>query len=178
MVQALQFTSDFKLGHYMKIPHCLMFFCQVIAIMLRPAGTNQLAVQAWLFPNIEDLCSTTQKDSFTCLNTTLFSTTSIIWSIIGPWHLFSQSQLCYSLVFFLAGTLLLLGQWVLHKKFKFGFLKYLNFPLIFTGTANLQPATLLNYVPWVLVCFMFNYVIHCCHFGWCSKYNCESCTCL
>jgi OPT oligopeptide transporter protein len=34
---ALQFTSDFKLGHYMKIPHRPMFFCQVAATML--AGT-------------------------------------------------------------------------------------------------------------------------------------------
>ncbi|KAF8263625.1 OPT oligopeptide transporter [Lactarius quietus] len=156
MVQALQFTSDFKLGHYMKIPHRPMFFCQVVATML--AGTVQLAVQAWLFSNVEDLCSSTQKDGFTCPNTTVFGTASIIWGVIGPRRLFSHGQLYY-------------GLWVLHKKFKFGFLKYVNFPLIFTGTGNLPPATPLNYVPWVLICFVFNYVIRRRHFGWWSKYN-------
>jgi hypothetical protein len=28
-------------------------------------------------------------------------------------------------------------------------------------------------VPWVLVCFIFNYVIRRRHFSWWSKYNCE-----
>lgn len=50
MVQALQFTSDFKLGHYMKIPPRPMFWCQVVATII--AGTVQLAVQAWMFGNI------------------------------------------------------------------------------------------------------------------------------
>ena len=50
MVQALQFTSDFKLGHYMKIPPRPMFWCQVVATVI--AGTVQLAVQAWMFSNI------------------------------------------------------------------------------------------------------------------------------
>lgn len=45
MVQALQFTSDFKLGHYMKIPPRPMFWCQVVATVI--AGTVQLAVQGW-----------------------------------------------------------------------------------------------------------------------------------
>jgi hypothetical protein len=37
----------------------------------------------------------------------------------------------------------------------------------------MPPATPLNYVPWVLICFTFNYVIRRRHFGWWSKYNCE-----
>ena len=44
MTQALQFTSDFKLGHYMKIPHRPMFWCQIVAMVV--AGTVQLGVQA------------------------------------------------------------------------------------------------------------------------------------
>ncbi|KAH9167234.1 small oligopeptide transporter [Lactarius sanguifluus] len=170
MTQALQFTSDFKLGHYMKIPHRPMFFCQVVATVI--AGTVQLGVQSWLFSNIEDLCSPDQKDGFICPSTTVFGTASIIWGVIGPARLFSQGGLYYGLVFFfLAGAVLPVVQWVLHKKLNIGFLKYLNFPLMFTGTGNMPPATPLNYVPWVLVCFLFNYVIRRRHFGWWSKYN-------
>lgn len=50
MSQALQFTSDFKLGHYMKIPPRTMFWCQVVATVI--AGTVQLGVQTWMFNNI------------------------------------------------------------------------------------------------------------------------------
>jgi len=68
MAQALQFTSDFKLGHYMKsssalvseAPHQLisalvpprtMFVAQITASVI--AGTVQLGVQAWMFTNIK-----------------------------------------------------------------------------------------------------------------------------
>lgn len=45
MTQALQFTSDMKLGHYMKVPPRTMFWCQIAATIV--AGTVQLAVQEW-----------------------------------------------------------------------------------------------------------------------------------
>jgi OPT oligopeptide transporter protein len=88
MVQALQFTSDFKLGHYMKLAHRPMFFCQVVATIV--AGTVQLGVQAWMFSNIEDLCSPEQKDGFICPSTTVFGTASIIVSLfVVAAHTFS-----------------------------------------------------------------------------------------
>jgi len=78
MTQGLQFTSDFKLGHYMKIPHRPMFWCQIVATVV--AGTAQLGVQAWMFSNIEDLCSADQPNGFVCPSTTVFGTASIIVS--------------------------------------------------------------------------------------------------
>lgn len=42
---AMVFTADFKLGHYMKVPPRVMFFGQIMAILV--AGTVQLGVQAW-----------------------------------------------------------------------------------------------------------------------------------
>jgi OPT family oligopeptide transporter len=86
MTQALQFTSDFKLGHYMKIAHRPMFFCQVAATIV--AGTVQLGVQAWMFSNIEGLCSADQKDGFICPSTTVFGTASIIVSFVPLLHTF------------------------------------------------------------------------------------------
>ncbi|KAI9457240.1 OPT oligopeptide transporter [Lactarius psammicola] len=170
MGQALNFTSDFKLGHYMKIPPRPMFFCQVVATVI--AGTVQLGVQAWLFSNVEGLCSPTQKDGFICPSTTVFGTASIIWGVIGPQRLFSHGQLYYGLVFFfLLGAILPLIQWALHRKFKIAFLRYLNFPLIFTALSAMPPATPMNFVPWVAICFIFNYVIRRRYFNWWAKYN-------
>ncbi|KAH9985944.1 OPT oligopeptide transporter protein-domain-containing protein [Russula vinacea] len=135
------------------------YITMVVATVV--AGTVQLGVQAWMFSNVEDLCSPDQKDGFICPSTTVFGTASIIWGVIGPQRLFSHGQLYNGLVFFfLAGAVAPLFQWTLHKKFRHG---------------NMPPATPLNYVPWVLVCFAFNYVIRRRYFGWWSKYNCEFC---
>ena len=78
MRQALQFTGDFKLGHYMKIPHRPMFWCQIVATVV--AGTVQLGVQAWMFSNIEEFCAADQRDGFTCPGTAVFGTASIVVS--------------------------------------------------------------------------------------------------
>jgi OPT family oligopeptide transporter len=72
------FTSNLKLGRYMKIPPRSMFFCQVVGMVV--AGTVQLGVQAWMFSNIEDLCSHNQKDGFTCPKISVFGSASIIVS--------------------------------------------------------------------------------------------------
>ncbi|KAI0247351.1 OPT oligopeptide transporter [Lactifluus subvellereus] len=168
--QAIGFTSDLKLGHYMKIPHRPMFLCQIVATVV--ASTVHLGVQTWMFSHIEDICSPHQKDNFTCPNITVFGTASIIWGVIGPRRLFSHGQLYYGLVFsFLAGPVLPLIQWTLHKKFRMKFLKYLNFPVIFSAMAWMPPATPINYVPWVFICFLFNYVIRRRHMLWWLKYN-------
>jgi hypothetical protein len=195
MSRAITFMSDLKLAHYMKIAHRPMFFCQLVGTIV--AGTVQLGVQAWMFSNIEGLCDADQKDGFICPDTTVFGNASIIvsklvvlahtfcipwlkdvvlqWGVIGPRRLFSHGQLYYGLVFFfLAGILAPLFQWILHKKFGIGFLKYINFPVAFGSTADMPPATPLNYMPAVFVGFIFNYIIRRRHFDWWAKYNCES----
>ncbi|KAI0319314.1 OPT oligopeptide transporter [Amylostereum chailletii] len=170
MTQALQFAQDLKLGHYMKVPPRQMFWCQVIATIV--SGTVQLAVQAWMFTNIQDMCSADQPDNFICPSTSVFGTASVIWGVIGPQRQFSQGQIYYGLVFFfLIGAVLPAIQYALHKKYKWSILKYVNWPVIFSGTGLMPPATPLNFVPYVIVGFIFNYVIRRRHFSWWAKYN-------
>jgi OPT family oligopeptide transporter len=91
MFKALSITNNYKFAHYMKVPHRPMFFCQIVATVV--AGTVQLGVQAWMFSHIEDLCSSDQKDNFTCPGAKVFGTASIIvsrcslprfWLILSP----------------------------------------------------------------------------------------------
>ncbi|KAN0111238.1 OPT oligopeptide transporter domain containing protein [Russula decolorans] len=168
MSQAVEFMSFFKFGHYMKIPHRPMFFCQVVATIV--AGTVELGVQEWMFSNIEGLCDADQKDGFICPNTKVFGNASILWGVIGPRRLLSHGQLYYSLIFFfLAGILAPLFQWILQKKFRTGFLKYINFPIACDISSYI--ATPLNFMPGVFICFIFNYIIRRRHFDWWAKYN-------
>ncbi|EKM56748.1 uncharacterized protein PHACADRAFT_254040 [Phanerochaete carnosa HHB-10118-sp] len=170
MAQALTFTSDFKLGHYMKIPPRPMFWCQVIATAV--AGTVQLAVQSWVFTNITDICTPHQKDGFSCPNTTVFGTASIIWGVIGPQRQYSGGQIYNKLMwFFLVGAAVPIASYFIQKRYPGSWLKYVNWPVIFTGTGNIPPATPTNYIAWCLVGFIFNYVVRRRNFSWWTKYN-------
>ncbi|KAF8966107.1 OPT oligopeptide transporter [Flammula alnicola] len=170
MAQALTFTSDFKLGHYMKIPPRAMFWGQVVATVI--AGTVQLGVQAWMFTNIPDMCSSDQKDGFICPSTEVFGTASVIWGVIGPARQFSKGQVYYALcLFFLIGFICPVVTYLLSLKFPNSWLRYLNFPVIFSGTGAIPPASAVNYVPWAIVGFIFQYVIRRRHFSWWTKYN-------
>ena len=61
----------------------------------------------------------------------------------------------------------------MYKKYKFRLLSYVNWPVIFSGTGFIPPATPLNYIRWAIVGFIFNYVIRRRHFSWWAKYNCK-----
>ena len=127
MAQALTFASDFKLGHYMKVPPRPMFWGQVVASII--AGTVQLGVQAGMFTNIDDMCAPTQKDGFIC--------SALKFSIPPPSSAlqFSKGQLYYGLVFFfLTGALLPVGAYIVSLKRPNSTIRYINFPVIFSGT--------------------------------------------
>ena len=150
-----------------------MFWCQVIATAV--AGTVQLGVQSWVFSNIDDICSPHQKDGFSCPNTTVFGTASIIWGVIGPARIFSSGQLYNKLMwFFLIGAAVPILSYFVQKRFPGSFIRYINWPVVFTGTGLIPPATPTNYVSWCVVGFIFNYVIRRRNFSWWAKYNCTS----
>ncbi|KAF9462505.1 small oligopeptide transporter [Collybia nuda] len=174
MSQAMQFTADFKLGQpaerFFKptVPPRPMFWCQVVATII--AGTVQLGVQSWMFTNIPDLCDVNQVNSFTCTSTQVFGTASIIWGLIGPGLLFSKNQIYYSLsFFFLIGAACPVILWLITRRYPNTILNYLK--LIFAGVGQIPPATAVNYVPWAIIGFLFQFVVRRKHFSYWAKYN-------
>ncbi|KIJ17039.1 PF03169 OPT oligopeptide transporter protein [Paxillus involutus ATCC 200175] len=170
MTQALQFSVDLKLGHYMKVPPRQMFWSQVVATVV--AGTTQLGVQSWMFSNIADMCTPHQKDGFICPTTDVFGTASIIWGVIGPALQFSKGQLYNDLLwFFLLGAVLPVIPWYLTKKYPDSFFKFINVPVLLCGAGSVPPATAVNFVPWAIIGYIFQHVIRRRHFYWWAKYN-------
>jgi OPT family oligopeptide transporter len=93
--QALSFSGNMKLGHYMKVPPRIMFLAQVTATFISCFVVT--FVQNQMFEHIVDFCEPTQKDGFVCQSTKIFATTSLIWGGIGPARLFglgAMSVLC------------------------------------------------------------------------------------
>ncbi|KAI0674038.1 OPT oligopeptide transporter [Trametes maxima] len=170
MSQAMIFTSDFKLGHYMKIPPRPMFWCQIVATII--AGTVQLGVENWMFSNIPQICTPAQKDisGFTCPNTEVFATASVVFGVVGPTLQFSQNQLYYPLLFFfIVGAIAPLIVWLLTLRYPNSWLNYVN--LMFTGIGLIPPASAVNYIPWAIIGFLFQYVIRRRYFPFWAKYN-------
>ncbi|KAI5830219.1 small oligopeptide transporter [Schizophyllum commune Tattone D] len=169
MSNALEFTLNFKIGHYMKIPPRPMLCAQMIATAI--AGTTQLGVQEWLFSNVP----------FVCPDTQVFGTASIIWGVIGPGLQFSPGAIYQEqahvrltmkalLYFFLVGALCPIITWLVTKKYPSSFVRYIN-PLLFASCDYIPPAGAINYVPWAIVGFVFQFVIRRRYFSWWTKYN-------
>ncbi|KAA1477025.1 small oligopeptide transporter [Dentipellis sp. KUC8613] len=190
MSQAMIFTSDFKLGHYMKVPPRPMFWAQILSTAI--AGTVQLGVQTWMFSNIDGLCEAGQKNHFVCANIEVFGTASIVWGVVGPMRQFAKGQIYYGLsyrsrlsmgiidqddfclalvFFFLIGALCPMLLWWLTRKYPQSWLNYVNFPLIFAGLGTLPPANASNFVPWAILGFIFQYFIRRRFFPFWAKYN-------
>ncbi|KAK0566473.1 hypothetical protein OC844_000696 [Tilletia horrida] len=170
MAQALSFVSDLKLGHYMKVPPRDMFIAQMASTIV--SVFVLLGVQSWSFSNIEGICTKGAQDNFTCPGISVFGSASIIWGLIGPALNFSPGQEYSGMLwFFLVGALVPIPTYLLAKKFPRSWIRYVTWPVIFTATGNLPPATGINYASWALVGFVFQYYLRRKHFGWWSSYN-------
>ena len=155
MAQALSFISDLKLGHYLKIPPRTMFSAQVVSQIW--SSIVQIGVTNWVFGNVKGLCTADANPRrFTCNYTKTFYTASIIWGLIGPKKNFGAGAPYAQLNWmFLIGAILPIPTYFLVKKYPRSILRYLNWPLIFTGIGYFPPATGGNYMPWFLIGFIF-----------------------
>jgi hypothetical protein len=83
-------------------------------------------------------------------------------------HLFFFTGLSF---FFLIGVAAPALTWLISRKWPNTWLRYVNWPVIFSGIGLIPPASAVNYVPWAIVGFIFQYVIRRRHFSWWTKYN-------
>lgn len=145
MAQALFFAQDMKLGHYMKVPPRTMFFAQLTASVW--SAVVQIAVMNWALVAMPDLCADDQPNQYTCANTKVFYTASIIWGAIGPRRMFSSGALYSSLQWFwLLGAVTPVLAWIMARKYPMSIWRYVHIPLLFGGSGYLPPATVYIYL--------------------------------
>lgn len=168
--QAIRFLEGIKLGHYTKISPRLLFFVQLTATVW--GGVVQLGALYWAENNIIGICSPTQSASFSCSSGRVFFNASVIWGVIGPQRQFSVNQIYNkTFYFFLVGGLLPLATWLFLKKYPKSPVRHIHWPVFFTGTGYIPPATPFNYGVYCAVGYVFGYLIKRRYFGWWAKYN-------
>ncbi|KAL5705506.1 oligopeptide transporter 4 [Ranunculus cassubicifolius] len=174
MAQAISFLSDFKLGHYMKIPPRSMFLVQLIGTII--AGTINLSLGWYLLTTIPNMC---QKDllpknsPWTCPQDRVFYNASVLWGLVGPKRIFGSLGNYAALNWFFVGGLL--GPvlvWGLHKAYpKVSWIPKINLPIILGATAVMPPATSINYNAWLTVGTIFNLYLFRYRKQWWQRYN-------
>ncbi|KAJ5774660.1 Oligopeptide transporter OPT superfamily [Penicillium paradoxum] len=167
--QGIKFSSDLKLGHYMKIPPRILFGVQMMATLV--SSMTQIGVLNWMFNYIPGLCTPEAMNGFNCPIARVHFNGSILWGVVGPQRFFGPGGLYRPLVWaFLVGAVAPLGAWLLGRHSKKSFWRMVNFPILFGSLSWIPPATGLNFSIWALVCFIFNYVIRRRRTAWWEKY--------
>ncbi|KAF5181194.1 Oligopeptide transporter [Thalictrum thalictroides] len=174
MTQAITFLSDFKLGHYMKIPPRSMFIVQLVGTVI--SSQVSFGTAWWLLTSVEHICQIKllpEGSPWTCPGDDVFYNASIIWGLVGPQRMFGSLGLYAKMnYFFLIGILAPVPVWVLSRKFpKQKWISLINLPIILGATASMPPARAVNYLCWGAVGIFFNIYVYRRFKGWWAKHN-------
>ncbi|KAF1982310.1 OPT-domain-containing protein [Aulographum hederae CBS 113979] len=168
--QGLKFSSDLKLGHYMKIPPRILFTLQLTATLV--SSLTQIGVLNWMLARIPGICTPQAINGFTCPLARVHFNGSILWGVVGPARFFGPGALYRPLVWaFLLGALAPIGVWLLGRNKKKSFWHLVNLPVLFGSLSWIPPATGLNFSVWALVCWVFNGWLRKSRKGWWRKYT-------
>ncbi|XAR53888.1 hypothetical protein NMG60_11022605 [Bertholletia excelsa] len=174
MSQAIAFLSDFKLGHYMKIPPRSMFLVQLVGTIV--ASSVYFGTAWWLLSTVENIChpdKLPEGSPWTCPGDDVFYNASIIWGVAGPLRMFGRLGL-YSKMnyFFLFGLLAPVPVWLLCRMCpEKRWIRLINMPILLGATGNMPPARAVNYVCWLSVGIFFNFVVYRRYKGWWARHN-------
>jgi OPT family small oligopeptide transporter len=168
--QGIKFSSDLKLGHYMKIPPRLLFKVQMVATLV--SSVVQIGVLNWMFVNIPGICTPEAINGFNCPIARVHFNGSILWGVVGPQRFFGPGALYRHLVwFFLLGAIAPILIWLVGRNKKKSILRKVNLPVLFGSLSWIPPATGLNFSVWAVVCFAFNSLARRRAPGWWGKYT-------
>lgn len=168
--QGVKFSSDLKLGHYMKIPPKLLFKVQMAATLI--SSVVQIGVLNWMFVSIPNLCTPEAINGFNCPIARVHFNGSILWGVVGPARFFGSGALYRHLVWaFLVGAVAPIILWLTYRRTRASWLRMVNLPVLFGSLSWIPPATGLNFSVWAVVCFLFNDVVKRRAGAWWSKYT-------
>ncbi|ESZ93364.1 hypothetical protein SBOR_6241 [Sclerotinia borealis F-4128] len=168
--QGIKFSSDLKLGHYMKIPPRILFSVQMAATIV--SSITQIGVLNWMFANVPGICTPQAINGFVCPLARVHFNGSILWGVVGPGQFFGPDATYRALVWcFPIGAIAPIILWLYCRDKKHSIVRKINLPVLFGSLSWIPPATGLNFSVWALVCYLFNYVIKRKHSAWWAKYT-------
>ncbi|KAL8461705.1 hypothetical protein ACS0TY_032174 [Phlomoides rotata] len=174
MSQAITFLSDFKLGHYMKIPPKSMFLVQLVGTIV--TSLVCFGTAWWLLTTIEYICDPLKLppgSPWTCPGDDVFYNASIIWGVVGPLRMFGRLGLYEQTnYFFLFGLLAPVPVWYFARRYpEKKWIRLINVPIIVSGTGGMPAAKAVNCICWFTVGVFFNLYVYRRYKGWWARHN-------
>jgi OPT family small oligopeptide transporter len=148
--QALAFSNDLKVAHYLKIPPRITFAAQMVPALV--SSFVCVAVVQYQI-RLEGICTAEAPFKFTCPNISSYFTSAVLWGTVGPKRLWGVGGLyAPTLVGFPVGVVAVLIVYFLQKKFpKSSALRALHPVVIMTGGYTYSPYNLSHVWPAVPV---------------------------
>ena len=166
VIQAINLSSDQKMGHYLHVPPRHMFIAQILGTVYQSFISNYIGL--WAETGLDEQFKN-QPNAWSIRNMKVFLNAGGIWGAIGPARFFFESNLRPLLWGFLIGFVLPVLPWLGNKVYKHSFWRLINIPVMtalnFTGTFLSAPLTAL------IVNFIFNKIIYTYKKEWWKKYN-------
>nr|GMD25604.1 oligopeptide transporter 5-like [Ipomoea batatas] len=172
--QSLMFLSDFKLGHYMKIPPRSMFMVQLVGTLI--SCCVHFGTGWWLLTTVENICNPSklpEGSQWTCPGDDVFYNASIIWGVVSPRRMFGNLGIYHATnYFFLIGLLAPIPVWYLGRKYpEKRWVSLINMPILISGAGGIPVVKSVNYVCWFVVGLYFNLYVYRKHKGWWARHN-------
>ncbi|KAK9134007.1 hypothetical protein Scep_013535 [Stephania cephalantha] len=172
--QAIMFLSDFKLGHYMKIPPKSMFMVQLVGTVI--SSVVYFGTAWWLLTTVEHICHPSllpEGSPWTCPGDDIFYNASIIWGVVGPLRMFGRLGLYVKMnYFFLIGALAPVPVWALSHMFpKQKWISLINMPVLFGSSGAMLQAGAVTYWCWGVLGIIFNFYVYRKFRGWWARHN-------
>jgi OPT family oligopeptide transporter len=164
--QADNFISS--MAHYAKVPPRAFFRGQLTGAILQCFVF--LGVVNWSMSNIEDFCSPTQKQKFTCPSERTFYASSVFWGVIGPKKVFNglYPTMKYA---FLMGFLFALVFIAWKRYMPKTFPKFFEPTLLLLGMLNWAPYNITYMLTTLYASAGFMFYVKRRYLSWFEKYN-------
>ncbi|EXA46879.1 hypothetical protein FOVG_04175 [Fusarium oxysporum f. sp. pisi HDV247] len=168
--QAIYFSADLKLAHYMKIPPRFTFWAQMVPTLVSTfvsVGVLQYQI------HLEGVCTPNAPYRFTCPGLNNFFTAAVLWGTIGPKKLFGPGgQYVETLVGFPFGVALVLLFWWLGRQYPNSKIIRSTHPVVFLGGGMVWAPYNISYIwPAVPIGWFSWMYIKKRHLAFWAKYN-------
>ena len=166
--QALNLSSNLKLGYNMKIPPVAMVASQFIGTII--GGISSTAISFWMMDSALAVLMSGSED-WNAINYETFVTAGTIWGAIGPARMFGPGSVYNPLLLgFPIGLLLPVIPWLANKFYPSKLWHYINFPILFSNLGLTGRDNAVIVMPFI-VATIFQWYLYNHKYAWWSKYN-------
>ncbi|KAK6906266.1 OPT family small oligopeptide transporter [Kwoniella mangroviensis CBS 8507] len=169
--QAIYFSSDLKVAHYLKIPPRHTFVAQMVATFISTLVCT--GVFNFQMNNVPNVCTSEAPFGFSCPGINTFFTAAVFWGTLGPQKLFgSTGQYKALLIGFPVGFVLPFIVYFLRKRFpRTAWLRQIHPVMLCYGGINWAPYNLSYFWPSVPLASFSWFYLKKRYLAFWSKYN-------